>query len=180
MNEYLSYIKKSFKMKDSEIVKDIIDRVTNKKESFNISRISKVYKVSFVEANEIYTYLEQTGYVKARLSESSYEDLCKDSEQVELKINIPNEIEEEFLKYTKVYGDTLEEYSYYVIYEYLKDNQVDDSILENECVRNLITEIKKKTIKKEDLTLAGIQRRCAVGFSLAKRIEAYLKDNGLI
>lgn len=139
MNKYVSLIKSSFKWKDSEITKDIINRITNNNERFNFSRIVKIYKITFVEAEEIYTYLEQAGFVEAKQKdENKYKNYLKDNEEVEVEINLSKETEEEFKKYTKVYGETLEGYFYDAIYEYLKENQIDDSLLEYECVQNLI------------------------------------------
>ena len=181
MNKYVSLIKSSFKWKDSEITKDIINRITNNNERFNFSRIVKIYKITFVEAEEIYTYLEQAGFVEAKQKdENKYKNYLKDNEEVEVEINLSKETEEEFKKYTKVYGETLEGYFYDAIYEYLKENQIDDSLLEYECVQNLIAGLKGGWIKKNELTIARIQMLSNCGFSLAERIRIYLKEKGLI
>ena len=181
MNKYVSLIKSSFKWKDSEITKDIINRITNNNERFNFSRIVKIYKLTFVEAEEIYTYLEQAGFVEAKQKdENKYKNYLKDNEEVEVEINLSKETEEEFKKYTKVYGETLEGYFYDAIYEYLKENQIDDSLLEYECVQNLIAGLKGGWIKKDELTIARIQMLYNCGFSLAERIRIYLKEKGLI
>ena len=181
MNKYVSLIKSSFKWKDSEITKDIINRITNNNERFNFSRIVKIYKITFVEAEEIYTYLEQAGFVEAKQKdENKYKNYLKDNEEVEVEINLSKETEEEFNKYTKVYGETLEGYFYDAIYEYLKENQIDDSLLEYECVQNLIAGLKGGWIKKDELTIARIQMLSNCGFSLAERIRIYLKEKGLI
>lgn len=181
MNKYVSLIKSSFKWKDSEITKDIINRITNNNERFNFSRIVKIYKITFVEAEEIYTYLEQAGFVEAKQKdENKYKNYLKDNEEVEVEINLSKETEEEFKKYTKVYGETLEGYFYDAIYEYLKENQIDDSLLEYECVQNLIAGLKGGWIKKDELTIARIQMLSNCGFSLAERIRIYLKEKGLI
>ena len=181
MNKYVSLIKSSFKWKDSEITKDIINRITNNNERFNFSRIVKIYKITFVEAEEIYTYLEQAGFVEAKQKdENKYKNYLKDNEEVEVEINLSKETEEEFKKYTKVYGETLEGYFYDAIYEYLKENQIDDSLLEYECVQNLIAGLKGGSIKKDELTIARIQMLSNCGFSLAERIRIYLKEKGLI
>ena len=181
MNKYVSLIKSSFKWKDSEITKDIISRITNNNERFNFSRIVKIYKLTFVEAEEIYTYLEQAGFVEAKQKdENKYKNYLKDNEEVEVEINLSKETEEEFKKYTKVYGETLEGYFYDAIYEYLKENQIDDSLLEYECVQNLIAGLKGGWIKKDELTIARIQMLSNCGFSLAERIRIYLKEKGLI
>lgn len=181
MNKYVSLIKSSFKWKDSEITKDIINRITNNNERFNFSRIVKIYKLTFVEAEEIYTYLEQAGFVEAKQKdENKYKNYLKDNEEVEVEINLSKETEEEFKKYTKVYGETLEGYFYDAIYEYLKENQIDDSLLEYECVQNLIAGLKGGWIKKDELTIARIQMLSNCGFSLAERIRIYLKEKGLI
>ena len=181
MNKYVSLIKSSFKWKDSEITKDIINRITNNNERFNFSRIVKIYKITFVEAEEIYTYLEQAGFVEAKQKdENKYKNYLKDNEEVEVEINLSKEAEEEFSKYTKVYGETLEGYFYDAIYEYLKENQIDDSLLEYECVQNLIAGLKGGSIKKDELTIARIQMLSNYGFSLAERIRIYLKEKGLI
>ena len=181
MNKYVSLIKSSFKWKDSEITKDIINRITNNNERFNFSRIVKIYKITFVEAEEIYTYLEQAGFVEAKQKdENKYKNYLKDNEDVEVEINLSKETEEEFKKYTKVYGETLEGYFYDAIYEYLKENQIDDSLLEYECVQNLIAGLKGGSIKKDELTIARIQMLSNCGFSLAERIRIYLKEKGLI
>lgn len=181
MNKYVSLIKSSFKWKDSEITKDIINRITNNNERFNFSRIVKIYKITFVEAEEIYTYLEQAGFVEAKQKdENKYKNYLKDNEEVEVEINLSKETEEEFKKYTKVYGETLEGYFYDAIYEYLKENQIDDSLLEYECVQNLIAGLKGGWIKKDELTIARIQMLSNCGFSLADRIRIYLKEKGLI
>lgn len=181
MNKYVSLIKSSFKWKDSEITKDIINRITNNNERFNFSRIVKIYKITFVEAEEIYTYLEQAGFVEAKQKdENKYKNYLKDNEEVEVEINLSKETEEEFKKYTKVYGETLEGYFYDAIYEYLKENQIDDSLLEYECVQNLIAGLKGGWIKKDELTIARIQMLYNCGFSLAERIRIYLKEKGLI
>lgn len=150
MNEYISLIKSSFKWKDSEITKDIINRITNNNERFNFSRMVKIYKITFVEADEIYTYLEQAGFIEAKQKdENKYKNYLKDNEEVEVEINLSKETEEEFKKYTKVYGETLEGYFYDAIYEYLKEKQIDDSLLEYECVQNLIAGLKGGSIKKK-------------------------------
>ena len=181
MNKYVSLIKSSFKWKDSEITKDIINRITNNNERFNFSRIVKIYKITFVEAEEIDTYLEQAGFVEAKQKdENKYKNYLKDNEEVEVEINLSKETEEEFNKYTKVYGETLEGYFYDAIYEYLKENQIDDSLLEYECVQNLIAGLKGGWIKKDELTIARIQMLSNCGFSLAERIRIYLKEKGLI
>lgn len=181
MNKYISLIKSSFKWKDNEITKDIINRITNNNERFNFSRIVKIYKITFVEADEIYTYLEQAGFIEAKQKdENKYKNYLKDNEEVEVEINLSKETEEEFKKYTKVYGETLEGYFYDAIYEYLKENQIDDSLLEYECVQNLIAGLKGGSIKKEELTIARIQMLSNCGFSLAERIRMYLKEKGLI
>lgn len=181
MNKYISLIKSSFKWKDSEITKDIINRITNNNERFNFSRIVKIYKITFVEAEEIYTYLEQAGFVEAKQKdENKYKNYLKDNEEVEVEINLSKEAEEEFSKYTKVYRETLEGYFYDAIYEYLKENQIDDSLLEYECVQNLIAGLKGGSIKKDELTIARIQMLSNCGFSLAERIRIYLKEKGLI
>ena len=181
MNKYVSLIKSSFKWKDSEITKDIINRITNNNERFNFSRIVKIYKITFVEAEEIYTYLEQAGFVEAKQKdENKYKNYLKDNEEVEVEINLSKETEEEFKKYTKVYGETLEGYFYDAIYEYLIENQIDDSLLEYECVQNLIAGLKGGWIKKDELTIARIQMLSNCGFSLAERIRIYLKEKGLI
>ncbi len=181
MNKYISLIKSSFKWKDSEITKDIINRITNNNERFNFSKIVKIYKITFVEAEEIYTYLEQAGFVEAKQKdENKYKNYLKDNEEVEVEINLSKEAEEEFKKYTKVYGETLEGYFYDAIYEYLKENQIDDSLLEYECVQNLIAGLKGGSIKKDELTIARIQMLSNCGFSLAERIRIYLKEKGLI
>lgn len=181
MNKYISLIKSSFKWKDSEITKDIINRITNNNERFNFSRIVKIYKITFVEAEEIYTYLEQAGFVEAKQKdENKYKNYLKDNEEVEVEINLSKEAEEEFSKYTKVYCETLEGYFYDAIYEYLKENQIDDSLLEYECVQNLIAGLKGGSIKKDELTIARIQMLSNCGFSLAERIRIYLKEKGLI
>lgn len=181
MNKYVSLIKSSFKWKDSEITKDIINRITNNNERFNFSRIVKIYKITFVEAEEIYTYLEQAGFVEAKQKdENKYKNYLKDNEEVEVEINLSKETEEEFKKNTKVYGETLEGYFYDAIYEYLKENQIDDSLLEYECVQNLIAGLKGGWIKKDELTIARIQMLSNCGFSLAERIRIYLKEKGLI
>lgn len=165
MNEYISLIKSSFKWKDSEITKDIINRITNNNERFNFSRMVKIYKITFVEADEIYTYLEQAGFIEAKQKdENKYKNYLKDNEEVEVEINLSKETEEEFKKYTKVYGETLEGYFYDAIYEYQKENQIDDSLSKYECVQNLIAGLKGGSIKKEELTIARIQILSNCGF----------------
>lgn len=180
MKDYISYVEKALSWKDKEITKDLIDRIVNKGEKFNISKIRKTYNISFTEAGEIYTYLEQEKIIKTPFSERKPFKAQLNDEIIEVEINAPTDIEKDFLKCLKAYDDDLDDFVYRTVKDYILANKDLFTFDDDELVQLLIEDIKNKRVKKEDVNLAKIQRSCRVGFIKAKAIEMYLRHKDII
>ncbi len=180
MKDYISYVEKALSWKDKEITKDLIDRIVNKGEKFNISKIRKTYNISFTEAGEIYTYLEQEKIIKTPFSERKPFKAQLNDEIIEVEINAPTDIEKDFLKCLKAYDDDLDDFVYKTAKDYILANKDLFTFDDDELVQLLIEDIKNKRVKKEDVNLAKIQRSCRVGFIKAKAIEMYLRHKDII
>ena len=123
MKDYISYVEKALSWKDKEITKDLIDRIVNKGEKFNISKIRKTYNISFTEAGEIYTYLEQEKIIKTPFSERKPFKAQLNDEIIEVEINAPTDIEKDFLKCLKAYDDDLDDFVYRTAKDYILANK---------------------------------------------------------
>lgn len=60
----IDYFKKMDQVKEEKIVKEIIERITQKNERFGVSKIFNEYNLDFSEANDINSYLTLSGYIK--------------------------------------------------------------------------------------------------------------------
>ncbi len=171
INEASSY-KDDDSLKDSPIAKDIIKRVAQG-QKFNISKIAHDYKVSFVEAGQLYNNLIEIEENKESLNK---EELAFKNEELCRAILNDNFLFDYLSKLLLKRGNNLEDMIISILSDYVHDYE----LMNDPSVKDLINDIEKGNIDKETINIGKIQIHLRVGFLKAERIYNLLLMKGYL
>lgn len=159
-------------LKDNPIAKDIIKRVAQG-QKFNISKIAHDYKVSFVEAGQLYNSLIEIEDNKETLNK---EELVFKSEELCRAILNDNFLFDYLYKLLLKRGNNLEDMIISILSDYVHDYE----FMNDPSVKDLINDIEKGNIDKETINIGKIQIHLRVGFLKAERIYNLLLMKGYL
>ena len=176
----IDYFKKLDQVKEEKIVKEIIERITQKNERFGVSKIFNEYNLDFSEANDINSYLTLAGYIKPIENKPKPCKTAVIQENIELEYEMPSDIKSKLDPYYTSYNQNYEDDAVEAINSFIVNNR---SMAEEDMtkpIEEFIEMIKTNKIKKEDVNISVIQRNCLVGYPRAIQIKNYLKEKGII